>query len=250
MTDRDQERRDDWRPITADELAEASIELAATRSDEDVPASLKERLVSSGRDMVSEGARPRVEVIRVPVSTWGGRLGWLAAAACLGLAAGAWLPLVMEREDVTDRTDLVAEAEPEVVDVPVELSAAERFAAMRAAEAAMVVGLRSLDASVEGARGEVVWDNASQAGFVRLDGLAVNDPAEAQYQLWIVDPERDDQPIDGGVFDVTAAGEVVIAIDAKLAVVSPTAFAITRERPGGVVVSDGPMLMVGVAPGS
>jgi len=38
------------------------------------------------------------------------------------------------------------------------------------------------------------------------------------------------------VFDVTG-DEVVVAIDAKLRVREPTLFAITIEKPGGVVVS-------------
>lgn len=85
--------------------------------------------------------------------------------------------------------------------------------------------------------GKVVWDNDKQQGVMQFVGMPVNDPTVEQYQLWIIDPERDDEPIDGGVFDVTAVGEVLIPIDAKLKVVNPAAFAITIEKPGGVVVS-------------
>jgi hypothetical protein len=43
----------------------------------------------------------------------------------------------------------------------------------------------------------------SRPGVMRLRGLLANDPAVAQYQLWIFDAERDDRfPVDGGVFDV------------------------------------------------
>ncbi len=78
-----------------------------------------------------------------------------------------------------------------------------------------------------------------------LTGMPANDPAASQYQLWLVDPERDNNPVDGGVFDVPAgASSVVIPIDAKLAVSNPRIFAITREQPGGVVVSKGPLLVV------
>ena len=42
----------------------------------------------------------------------------------------------------------------------------------------------------------------------------------------------------GGVFDVTDAEEQLIPIQAKLQVVKPVAFAVTIEKPGGVVVSD------------
>ena len=78
-----------------------------------------------------------------------------------------------------------------------------------------------------------------------LTGMPVNDPATSQYQLWLVDPDRDENPVDGGVFDIPAdESSVVIPIDAKLAVNNPTVFAITREQPGGVVVSKGPLLVI------
>jgi len=92
--------------------------------------------------------------------------------------------------------------------------------------------------------GDVVWDNASQTGFMRLTNMPVNDPADTQYQLWIVDPERDERPVDGGVFDVSANGEVIVPINSKLPIIQPAAFAITEEQPGGVVVSAGPLLVV------
>jgi len=52
--------------------------------------------------------------------------------------------------------------------------------------------------------------------------------------------------VDGGVFDITDDGKVIVPIEAKLPVGAPTLFAITVERPGGVVVSDqGRIAMVG-----
>ena len=51
--------------------------------------------------------------------------------------------------------------------------------------------------------------------------------------------------MDGGVFDVEdASGEILIPIDAKLRVIDPAAFVITAEKPGGVVVSAGPHLIL------
>jgi hypothetical protein len=44
--------------------------------------------------------------------------------------------------------------------------------------------------------------------------------------------------VDGGVFDVPAnSGEVVIPIHAELPILKLAAFAVTVEKPGGVVVS-------------
>jgi anti-sigma-K factor RskA len=87
--------------------------------------------------------------------------------------------------------------------------------------------------------GDIVWSPARQRGFMRIRGLAVNDPAVAQYQLWIFDAERNaDYPVDGGVFDVAVGSEeVVVPMDPRLPVGRATLFAVTVEKPGGVVVS-------------
>lgn len=102
--------------------------------------------------------------------------------------------------------------------------------------------------------GELVWDEATDQGYMTISGLDVNDPDDYQYQLWIFDATRPlnelpqfagpfdglltQRPIDGGVFDITSTGEVIIPIDPKLLVKQGVAFAVTVERPGGVVVSD------------
>ena len=88
------------------------------------------------------------------------------------------------------------------------------------------------------AGGKVVWSDQLQQGYMTLSGIPVNDPKKAQYQLWIVDPKRDEAPIDGGVFDIPTDGSpIVVPIAAKLALTNPQAFVITLEQPGGVVKS-------------
>ena len=66
-------------------------------------------------------------------------------------------------------------------------------------------------------------------------GLEQNDPTESQYQLWIFDKNQD-EPIDGGVFNV-AGDNVIVPIDPKLKAVDVFQFAVTIEKPGGVVKS-------------
>lgn len=85
--------------------------------------------------------------------------------------------------------------------------------------------------------GKVIWSDTLQEGYLTLTNLPVNDPAVKQYQLWIVDPKRDEKPVDGGVFDIPATGTVVIPIRNPVAVNDPQTFVITMEQPGGVVVS-------------
>ena len=87
--------------------------------------------------------------------------------------------------------------------------------------------------------GEVVWSDRRQEGYLTLTNLPPNDPTSKQYQLWIVDPDRDTEPVDGGVFDIPADNATaVIPIRNPLVVNKPQLFLITLEKPGGVVVSD------------
>jgi hypothetical protein len=86
--------------------------------------------------------------------------------------------------------------------------------------------------------GDIVWSNAEQKGYLRFRGLPPNDPNRETYQLWIFDETQDEKtPIDGGVFDVNREGEIIVPINAKLQVKKPKMFAVTAEKPGGVVVS-------------
>ncbi len=79
-----------------------------------------------------------------------------------------------------------------------------------------------------------------------LENVPANDPTVELYQLWIVDPGRAPQPVDGGVFDVAAvSGRQVIPIDPALVIDQPVVFVITLEQAGGMVVSGGPHRAVG-----
>ena len=63
------------------------------------------------------------------------------------------------------------------------------------------------------------------------------DPDLLAFQEAGFDGKRDQaHPVDGGVFDVVDC-EVVVPIRAAIRVFEPKLFAVTVERPGGVVVS-------------
>ena len=90
----------------------------------------------------------------------------------------------------------------------------------------------------EGISGEVVWSDEKQMGYMTFRGLPPNDPNREAYQLWIFEQaDLEAHPKDGGVFNVAETGEVIVPIEAKLKTVSPKAFAVTIEKPGGVTVS-------------
>lgn len=165
------------------------------------------------------------------------RLGWLAAAAALVLAAvGWWRALTPAGTVRATPAALVAEYQ-KFTETATDLVRCPWV---------------GREPGYEGVRGQVVWSDQQQRGYMLLSGLRMNDPTREQYQLWIVDPSRDKHPVDGGVFNIgaaaegsrTTAGEVIVPIDCKLPVTQPAAFALTVEKPGGVVVSAGPLVVV------
>jgi len=171
-------------------------------------------------------------------------LPWLAAAACLAIAIGSYAyfgtrkgapPPVASNRDPREK--------------PSAAEARERLV-KEAKDVVRTAWGETGDAAGKGESGEVVWSNERQEGYMTFRAVATNDPKTTQYQLWIFDAERDDRyPVDGGVFDVdTSKGEVTIPISAKVAVGKPTLFAVTVERPGGVVVSKRERIVVTAKP--
>lgn len=163
-----------------------------------------------------------------PATAWG---GWFAAAAALALAAVGWWQVDRMDRQMSGLVAQQATAPP---------SAEQLLAELEARPGTQVIPWSATeDPAAGGAGGAVVWNGAEQAGLMRFRGLAPNDPAVAQYQLWIFDAERDERfPVDGGVFDVPpGSDEVMVPIRARLPVGEAVLFAITVEPPGGVVVS-------------
>lgn len=160
---------------------------------------------------------------------------WLAAAACLALAIGTFL---WARDQ---------KAGSEIAATPPLAVARDQLLA-NAPDVTKSDWTATTDPAAKGASGDVVWSQREQRGYMRFVGLEVNDAKQFQYQLWIFDKNRDDKyPIDGGVFDVTAAGEVIVPITAKISVDEAVLFAVTVERPGGVVVSKRERIVVTAA---
>jgi len=211
--------------------AAAALTIAHRLPADPLPAAVRSRLVEQGRDTVRRAAAGKIVPLAPgprPASAMRPGLGWYAAAASLLLAVAAWWPR------------LATDGPAAVVPPPVPTFAEQR--------AALIASGRGLvrqawtgteDAAAAGVAGDVVWDPATQSGYMRFSGLAANDARVEQYQLWIFDGTRDDRyPVDGGVFDVPAGvAEVVVPIHARLPVREAALFAVTIEPPGGVVVS-------------
>lgn len=89
-----------------------------------------------------------------------------------------------------------------------------------------------------------VWDPKTQEGVLNVENLPAL-AANQDYQLWIVDPQYPN-PVDGGVFTVEAAtSKQRLHFKTKQPVGVVNAFAVTRERKGGVPKAEGPFVLLG-----
>ncbi|QEG25058.1 anti-sigma factor [Mariniblastus fucicola] len=181
----------------------------------------------------SEVAAPKTPTVsRAPEAGLTSReaLAWLAAAAAVVLLLTGWNPFAAPTA-VVDNGSAIENRTPTVEEQLADFLSGEEADLVR-------VDWTPTDKDSD-ASGEVVWRDSAQQGFMVFDGLRPNDPAQSQYQLWIFDSQTGDKhPIDGGVFDVAAGQKTIVPIDARIPVADVSMFAITEEKPGGVVVSD------------
>jgi hypothetical protein len=224
------------------EAAAAAVNMAGISEIEPMPDHLRARILETapttqaaqdGHLAADPWPPPQPTAQAEPASAgyfaW---MGWVvAAAACLVLVVLIW----------QTRRQEVAVTPPPTTTEEQALTPAEQREALIASTPGLIQANLAPGNVKEIAQitGDVVWSDEKQAGYLRYRGLPVNDAAATCYQLWIFDEVQDKRtPIDGGIFDVTADGEVIIPINAKLETNGPNMFAITIERHGGVVVSN------------
>lgn len=218
------------------ELTAASISMSGVSPNEELPAHLKSGILAGADEFFAQqrsASAPTVpnvsDNLKPAMPIWGW-LGWAAAAAaCIALALNIY----------QTRTDDRANVQPTPTPIQKPLPATEQRERLLTA-APDIVRAEWAPGNVKGLAvgGDVVWSDSRQEGYLRFQGLPKNDTSQYTYQLWIFDETQDEKtPIDGGVFDVNAVGEVIIPIDAKLRARGPKAFAVTMEKPGGVMVS-------------
>ena len=209
----------------------AGLEAKLARAAEEYFGTAKSEIHESIHDQPTQAFKWKEPKASKSFFDW---FGWAAAAAaCIALA----ITFFYNQNRINELQAKVEQLTPK--SVPEETLAQKRdrlkAAGAEIARAEWTAGnVKELNVT-----GEVVWSDAKQEGYMTFRGLPVNDPNLQAYQLWMFeDAKLEEFPKDGGVFNVTSEGEVIIPIDAKLRTTSPKAFAITIEKPGGVVRSD------------
>ena len=226
------------------QLTVASLGLVDLNTNEEMPPHLYSKIFAEAQNYIAGQNRESSvfdSVSAVPVRDIGGTtakpwfawLGWAtAAAASVALAVNLFSPRTPTNIATNPATPTPtqekklgpAELRQQFVNAPGQVMTAQW-------------GKGNVKEIVD-VSGDVVWSDEKQAGYLRLKGLPKNDVSKETYQLWIFDETQDAKtPIDGGTFDINADGEVIIPIDAKLKAKNPQMFAVTIEKPGGVVVS-------------
>ncbi len=159
---------------------------------------------------------------------------WLAAAASLLVAALLWL-----RPTDTNPNRLNGSGAVASLMATSNQRALDEFLAATEDRLLKVDLARGGDPTGQSASGTVYWDREFKRGFVKLTNVAVNDPRQKQYQLWVIDEVRgpEDRP-NAGVFDIEQSGTSVFAFRSELEVTKAQGFAVTLEKRGGVAKSD------------
>jgi anti-sigma-K factor RskA len=226
------------------DLAVAAISMVDVDIDEQMPAHLMAKIAADAGKVldapkhvapaVTGSAVKVVNEVRAGNNFWN-YLGWaVAGIACIALAINIGM------------TRFGGVSEPEPIAKVTPTPGPEKLTDMQMRQRLIDTSPDLVKATwtdgnmkdLKGMSGDVVWSDAKQAGYMTFHGMPANDPNQATYQLWIFDETQDEKtPIDGGTFDVQSNGDVIIPINAKLKARNPKMFAITMEKPGGVVVS-------------
>ena len=225
----------EWEELSEDPRCKTDLSLEMTaaalesnfETDEELPRNLLKELEAGMSDFVAPESKEE-KVVRP--SIWRKIAGdsetaWLVAAVLAILLVGKFM------------MDSAPESKGKTADNPSPSPAEAMQQMLGNADDLVESEFDGLEA-YEGMSGKVVWSDSMQEGYMTLTNLPANEPTAKQYQLWIVDPDRDEKPVDGGVFDIpTGDGITIIPIRNPLVVNDPKAFVITLEQPGGVVVS-------------
>jgi anti-sigma-K factor RskA len=217
----------EWKDDFSFDATVSAIDLANIDQSEQLPVHLQNRILDNSEQYFVREPQRIIQETSNARPNWLGWFGWVAAAACALLAFSLWTNSV--------------QAPPTYVNVPNEATSPTQLRQKLLDLDKNVVQIKWAKGNIKElpeVDGDIVWSDEKQSGYMTFRGLPVNDPTKECYQLWIFDETQDEKtPIDGGIFDVKSTGELIVPVIAKLKVKRPKLFAVTVEKPGGVVVS-------------
>ncbi len=210
------------------------------------------RLLIAASEAADEPSRARSAAVPRSRFAWREVVAWSTAAACLLVATMLWFT----RPTTNQNPPMIAEAEPPTESPVVErrrnrpavVSTIAQQREQLLASAPDVLHLQLVSDNGGGVAnesgGDIVWSSGRQIGYLRLRGLAGNDPAQRQYQLWIVGSDvSGNELINGGIFPVDrSTGELILPIQADQFVQQPKMFVVSVEPSGSGAALTTPLL--------
>jgi hypothetical protein len=201
-----------------------AFEAEAKAGSHPLPASLRARIEADANTRFADPVLATIVPARNADRARRFSLGWAVAAMAMLAAMAAWWPK-------TPATSLSPSEQRQAM-----LQAGPGVGKWSWSDFAHPVTKE--EPELKGVNGDVVWCEPQQSGFMRISGLKPNDPKVERYQLWIIDERGLEQRVSAGLFDVTGTGEIVVPFKPELKVKGAAVFAVTIEKPEGVVVSD------------
>ena len=169
-------------------------------------------------------------------------VGWLAAAGIGATAGVAWF---VSESAAPEASALLSEEQLRFsgTEMPLSLSyhvVKDRDALRVALHPRSTTSSARRTADAEAGRGVAIWSDRRQAGLVQIQDLPANDPAQQQYQLWVIDLDRpaDANRVNAGLFSITG-DQAVQTVEARpnLPVGHAGGFIVTLEPAGGSLAS-------------
>jgi anti-sigma-K factor RskA len=239
-----------------DELREAAAGMAHTAPRQLPPPELRERILSTVRAEAAASAAtmtsttPSPSTAQAPEQKSGGVsiLPW-AIAAGLALSTGA---LWFERDQLRTDSDGLRKEAIELREK--DSKSKERIAALnrnvaelQKRDALAQVRIASLNSKLESfkdASAVIVWDADKHRGVVRLVNVPM--PASGKdYQLWVIDEKKPDQPVSAGVVPMAAQGATRMSFETAQPIEKAHMFAISVEPAGGMPKPTGDIVLAG-----
>ena len=174
------------------------------------------------------GARPT----RSP-RTFSGAWAWGAAAAAAVLVAlAAWL--VVALGTVSQQAERIDQVQGSLAALQSQVNIPEGFRTIALAPTAEYTGVSAV----------VIFNPESFEAWLVADGLEPL-PDDFIYELWLIRPQGQGPSEVGGVFGATQEGSAVHRTEAGRRIADYAGFAVSIERKPGVLVREGPVVVVG-----
>ena len=199
------------------------------------PARAKTRLLNAIAQQSNSAAdSSATSYVRRPVPWWGA-VGWIAAAALIGLVAVLWNQNSRLRENAVKLTEFGAQQK-------IAADKSRRLDETLNASDAVRVTVLPVNYKTPPPEGKAIY-SAQRAGLVFVATNLNSLPVQKAYELWLI--PKQGAPIPAGTFKPDAHGTATVINPPLPAGVEAKAFAITIEPEQGSTTPTMPIVMMG-----